>query len=218
MGEIAVYDADGRPWTMEGLKSVYGNFIIQAAAAGPGPVWKISALREKKNTYAAMVVRAADDAGNLLDNVKVAWYWPDADQDPNAGPMGGVLPQMNADRAVSGPTNVNGDVGFGMGGGAYYWPSQGQIGPHAVWIYGSATRSELILGLGMVAATNHDHFDVEFTRYDEDPTPPPNGECDLTPVLDAIADLTADVAALQADVDMIKARLSGPWQVTAESV
>jgi hypothetical protein len=118
--------------------------------------------------------------------------------------LGGVLPQMNANRAISGSTNENGDVGFGMGGGAYYWPAQGQIGPHATWIHGSQTRSELILGLGMVAQTNHDHFDVEFTRYDEDPNPPEPG-CDLTPVLEGQAEIMADVAALDAKVGQLQA-------------
>ena len=100
-----------------------------------------------------------------------------------AAPMGqGVNP-------VGGPTDVNGNVGFGMGRGAYYWPDQGQTGPHAVWVYGATTRSDLVQGLGMVGGTNHDHFDVEFVKLDEDsgPVDPPNG--DECPVEEILAEL-----------------------------
>jgi len=40
-----------------------------------------------------------------------------------------VLPRrarLRLDRGVYGPTNGAGDVGFGMGDGAYYWPDQGR--------------------------------------------------------------------------------------------
>ncbi len=174
--DIRVYDHDGRQRDLAYLRSRYGDFMIQEAAGGEGPAYKISALRERVEAPATVVVKVSDDDGQPLNGVRVAWYWPDADNDPNAGPQGGVPPEMRPNRAISGPTNANGEVGFGMGGGAYYWPDQGQIGPHAVWIYGTETRSDLILGLGMVAATNHNHFDVEYTRLVGDvppPTPPP---------------------------------------------
>lgn len=170
--EIRVYDHDGRQRDLAYLRSRYGDFLIQEAAAGAGPAFKISALREQLEAAAALVVNVFDQEGNPLDSVRVAWYWPDADPDPNAGPLGGVPPEMRPNRAISGPTKENGEIGFGMGGGAYYWPSQGQTGPHATWIHGTETRSDLIHGLGMVAATNHNHFDVEYTRVDEEEPPP----------------------------------------------
>jgi hypothetical protein len=170
--DIRVYDHEGKLRDLAYLRSRYGDFLIQEAAAGAGPAFKISALKEQVEAAAALVVKVTDKEGNPLDSIRVAWYWPDADSDPNAGPLGGVPPEMRPNRAVSGPTKENGDVGFGMGGGAYYWPSQGETGPHAAWIHGPDTRSDLILGLGMVAATNHNHFDIEYTRVEEDEPPP----------------------------------------------
>lgn len=201
--DIQVYDHEGRQRDLAYLRSRYGDFLIQEAAAGEGPAFKISALRERVNAAAALVVKVFDQEGTPLDAVRVAWYWPDADPDPNAGPLGGVPPEVRPNRAVSGPTNVNGDVGFGMGGGAYYWPNQGQTGPHAAWIYGTDTCSDLIHGLGMVAATNHNHFDVEYTRVEQEepptepPTEPPSGPREI-PVEEIEAQLARIEEALQA--------------------
>ncbi|MGD8623550.1 MAG: hypothetical protein PVF47_06795 [Anaerolineae bacterium] len=189
---IRVYDWQGNERTMAYITDKYGNFEIKEAAAGDGPAFKIVALREKVNTAATLVVRVSDASGVPLEGVRVAWYWSDAPQDPNAGPLGGALPQMVVGRAVNGLTNLNGDVGFGMGKGAYYWPAQGQIGPHAVWVHGSAVRSDLLFGLGMIGATNHDHFDVEFARVETSG----EGPSDEIPVAEIKAQLETIEAAL----------------------
>jgi hypothetical protein len=196
--EIKVYDWQGNERDMAYLQAKYGHFVIQLAADGEGPAYRISVLREKVNTAATLVVRVTDDAGASLEGVRVAWYWPDAPSDADAGPLGGVPPQMRPNRCVSAPTNPGGDVGFGMGGGAYYWPQQGQIGPHAAWVHGTSTRSDVILGLGMVAATNHDHFDVEYARVDDGTEPPPEpGECPKEEILAELTKIEASVAAIR---------------------
>jgi len=169
---VKVYDWEGNERDLAYLKGKYGDFVIQPAASGQKPVYEIAALRENVNAPAALIVCVTDKDGAPLEGIRIAWYWPDAPLDPDAGPLGGVLPQMEPGRCVTGVTNAGGDTGFGMGAGAYYWPGQAQIGPHATWIHGADTRSDLILGLGMVAATNHDHFDVEFARFDQEPEPP----------------------------------------------
>jgi hypothetical protein len=165
---IKVYDWEGNQRDLAYLKGKYGDFVIHPAASGGGPVYKIAVLREKVNTAASLVVRVTDEQDAPWEGVRVAWYWPDAPQDANAGPLGGVPPALRPNRCVTGVTNPSGDTGFGMGTGAYYWPDLGQIGPHATWIHGASTRSDVIFGLGMVAATNHDHVDVEFRRFEED--------------------------------------------------
>jgi hypothetical protein len=207
--EIKVYDWQGNLRDMAYLKGKYGNFIIQPAADGDGPVHKISTLREKVNTAATLVVRIVDEDGNSLEGIRVAWYWPDAPADPNAGPLGGVLPQMRPNRCVTGPTNPVGDVGFGMGHGAYYFPSQGQIGPHATWIHGAATRSDVILGLGMIGGTNHDHFDVEFTRFEEEPGPPGPGpgQCPKEEILAEVSTIDSALAEIRSAVATIETSL-----------
>lgn len=207
--EIKVYDWQGTLRDMEYLQGKYGNFVIQPAADGDGQVYKISTLREKVNTAATLVVRVIDENGAPLDALKVAWYWPDAPEDPNAGPQGGVPPQMRPNRCVTGWTNAVGDVGFGMGPGAYYFPDQGQIGPHAAWMHGTMTRSDLLLGLGMVGGTNHNHFDVEFTRFDEDPGPPGPGpgECPKEEILAEVARIESSLAQIEAAMAGIESSL-----------
>jgi hypothetical protein len=162
--DIRVYDWQGNERDMAYLKAKYGDFLIHAAPPGEGPVYRVSALREKVDTAAALVVRVTSQDGQPMEGVAVAWYWPDAPIDPLAGPQGGIPSQMRPQRAVTGLTNMSGDTGFGMGTGAYYWPDEGRIGPHAAWIHGQTTRSDVVFGLGMVGETNHDHFDVEFVQ------------------------------------------------------
>jgi len=196
--EIIVIDYAGNQRDLAYLRAKYGNFIIKPAAAGSGPVYKISHLLERADPPAegkgapkgkkvkapirlpeassAMIFGVINPQGQPMSGQEMAFYWTDAPEDPNAGPLGGVLPQMVPNRCHHGPTNAEGLIGNGMGPGAYYWPDQGQIGPHAGWAHGSETRSDLILGLGMIAATNHDHFDVVWTLYPDDPEPPPPEE------------------------------------------
>lgn len=169
---IRVYDWQGTERDLGYLRAKYGEFVVHPAPPGQDTVYRISALREKVNTAATLVVRVTNKEGAPLEGLRVAWYWPDAPADPNAGPRGVLPPQMRPGRAVTGFTSANGDTGFGMGRGAYFFPGQGQLGPHATWIYGQTTRSDVILGLGMLGQTNHDHFDIEFVRLTHEETPP----------------------------------------------
>ncbi len=205
--DITVYDAEGDKRDLAYLKSKYGDFIIKAAAGGEGYVFKISTLREKVSTAASIVVRVIDADGAPLEGIRVAFYWPDADVDPNAGPLGGVLSQMQPNRCMSGPTNPNGDVGFGMGPGAYYWVNQDEIGPHAVWIHGATTRSDVILGLGMLAGTNHDHFEVEYTRLEKE-----DGEELEKPAREEILAKLAEIEASAGEIQTLLAKTEAAAQ------
>jgi len=204
---VRVIDWQGNERDEAYLKAKYGNYKIKEAAVGPGCVYKITTLVERadgdfvaedlKNfpeselpdawtkADTTLITRIEDANGNAVSGVRVAFYWNEAPVDGDAGPLGGVLPEMVPNRCVSGLTE-NGNVGNGMGKGAYYWPAQGQIGPHATWVHGGNTRSDVILGLGMVAGTNHYHFNVHYTRYDEDPPiePPEPPQPPEPPVVD----------------------------------
>jgi hypothetical protein len=181
---IKVYDFEGKKRNLTYLRSRYGNFVIQPAAGGHGPAYKIDLLREKVNTNAVCVFTVKDADGTPLEGTTVAWYWPDAPDDANAGPKGGVPSGMSPNRCITGQVKADGDIGFAMGQGAYYWADRGEIGPHAAWIHGAGTRSDLVLGLGMIAGTGHNHFDVEYVRVDDgvtepeppEPEPPPEEE------------------------------------------
>lgn len=167
MSDPLVYNAAGEIRDLDWLRQKYGPFIIHTPPALPegetALTWKVTALREKLDAPAALVVQTRDIDRELLPGVKVAWYWPDADEDASCGPLGAPFEGVIPGRAVVGYANVNGDTGFAMGEGAYYWADRGERGPHATWIHGAGTRSELVLGLGMLAGTNHFHFDVEFS-------------------------------------------------------
>ena len=182
MTDPLVYNAAGEPRSLEWLREKYGPFIIYDPPPLPegeqALTWNITTLREKLDAPAALVVLCKDLDGEPLAGVKVAWYWPDAPTDAACGPQGAPFDHVTPARAHSSYTNVNGDIGFAMGQGAYYWADRGERGPHAVWIHGTETRSQLILGLGMLAGTNHHHFDVEYTAQvetgGEDPDPDPD--------------------------------------------
>ena len=167
-----VLDAQGNQRSLDWLRGKYGPFIIHhppPPEPGESPrVWRITTLREKCNAPATVVVRTIGLDKAPAPGVKVAWYWPDAPADANAGPLGAPFEGVREGRAVAGYANGEGDTGFAMGDGAYYYPDRGERGPHATWIHGTNTRSDLFLGLGMLPGTNHDHIDPEFTLVDDE--------------------------------------------------
>ena len=86
--DIKVFDWQGNQRDLAYLQGKYGQFIIKPAADSDGTVYKISTLREKVDTAATLVVRVVNSDGAALDGVQMAWYWPDAPEDPDAGPLG----------------------------------------------------------------------------------------------------------------------------------
>lgn len=164
-----IIDSTGVERNWEWLVQTYGHVDITASGK-----YKCIRLDERKGD-SACVVTVLDKNGYPVANQQVAWYWPDAPVDGACGHLG---------RCVHGPTNQNGNIGFGMGGGAYYWPAQGQIGPHAVWIYGG--NSDLVKGIGMLGGTNHNHLDVVFQERGDEPAPEPEPEPEPCPDMDAV--------------------------------
>jgi hypothetical protein len=173
---MKIYDRDGIERSASWLAANYGEPIIHPA--GPGLGWRIAEIREIKDPEVriagiratnTLIVKALLADGRPAPDLPVAWYWPDAPEDPGSAPANGLPAEIRPGRAVHGPTNINGDVGFGMGRGAYYSPPA--IGPHATWIYGA--NSDVILGLGMLAGTAHQHIDVTFQLSNEEPSPAP---------------------------------------------
>jgi hypothetical protein len=201
-----VYDRHGnqQPWAW--LEARFGPIVIHPKDPGPG--WHCVALRENANLNqaerssanvsaadaAAAVIRvhATGQAGDPAPGVLVAWYWPDAPGNPGAGPANGLPEGMKSGRADRpGTTNGAGDADFAMGGGAYYSPPN--IGPHATWIYGADVNSDVVLGLGMLAGTDHHSLWVDM-QWDpgDDPSPP-----ETTGLRQALATLEAAIAAVR---------------------
>lgn len=181
--KVKIYDRHGVEKNWDWLVKSYGPLVIHPANKGLG--WKIVELREDADLakYAgktlgeiqalspqaspALMVQVRSADGKPVDMMKIAWYWPDVREDPASMPLNGLPAGIKPNRAEYGTTNLNGDVGFGMGRGAYYYPPA--IGPHAVWMYGQNT--DVVLGLGMIGETNHHHLNVVYQQVVVDDTP-----------------------------------------------
>jgi hypothetical protein len=132
-------------------------------------VIRLVAIREKYGDSAqiAKVTRA----GVPEPGINVAWHWPDA-------AVQNIPNQWDAHYELA-PTNANGEVGPGMGRGAYH--AVGTPGPHAMWVVSPSTKSDAVFGLGMITLTDHHHVDLVFNitvqeaEVAETPTTPTPG-------------------------------------------
>jgi hypothetical protein len=180
---LEIRDINGALQNLQWLVENYGALVVHPATDGPG--WRVVKIQENDAATVIVVKMLAAD-GTPMPDVRVAWYWPDAPEDRHAGPANGLPAGMRPGRAFASDTNANGDVGFDMGDGARYWPDQDQIGPHAVWVYGPQTNSDVVLGLGMVGGTNNSLWPTyqwcEDVPPPEPPPPPPGdiaAQCDI---------------------------------------
>ncbi len=196
MTEIAIYDQTGQPQTLEWARLKYGPFVIYPAApsadGSPGPVWRLTTLREKNDS--TFIAKARAENGAPLPGPRICWYWPDAPDLPTAGPLGAPFEGIKPGVAVSGYANASGDVGFPMGPGALYHPENGERGPHAAWMHGLETRSDVLLGVGMIP-DDHLHLDAEWTLTVDDGEEPEPEDPELSAALHALADAVRILAA-----------------------
>jgi hypothetical protein len=158
---FAIYDKTGKQRASAWLTREFGPVRAEVEHEDVRPLYKVASVHEIDDLNAAqreihapatIVVTVLDAEGNPEAGKKVAFYWPDAPEDPGAGHLA---------RCVIGWTDVNGVVGFGMGRGAYYTPPE--EGPHMVWLWGPG-QSERLVGLGMIAGSNHRHLNVRLQR------------------------------------------------------
>ena len=93
-----------------------------------------------------IVVHVENAAGEPVEGATAVLYYDDAPDLP-----GDMVPNpCNMDRGVFGPTNAEGNLGFGLGSGSYYFPPAG--GPHLLWVDGGKS---CLAGIGMLALTEH---------------------------------------------------------------
>ena len=210
---MLIYDALGNLKDPAWLKAKYGEVKVNAPPDYSGPGWRVFALVENadypgKTPYiaapwwpkhdpdapAAIIVKTISEAGDPLVGCPVARHWPDAP----------VLPadrQHWKKRGVLGYTDVDGNVGFGMGHGDYYSPPN--VPPTWVWVAQPGIPTEAVSGLGMLAGTNHDHIDVVY-RWDsgpQPPPPPPPPADELVAIAREIRDLCQRILATMQEVD-----------------
>jgi len=194
--DIKVVDLDYNERDFEYARSKYGVAFRRAQVAPGQKVYRLVELWEKTG-HSALITQVLDEDGRPMANVDVAFYWPDAPDPPD--PPTRVYPHDWYRNFVHGPTNVNGDVGPGMGPGAYH--GRGEGGPHAVWVRDPNIPSDLCEKLGMLAGTFHDHLDQKFRLVTE-------GEAPVTPPTPGGEEVPADVQALVQEVQSLRERVA----------
>lgn len=163
---IKVYDNEENEKSLQWALDKY-NPILKVVAKSHDH-WEIVELREVIGP-SSMTVRLTNNA--VL--VPVAFHWPPGD-DGDIGDQQPTHPSEPKPHAIKQRTNADGHTGFGMGGGAYYRPDQGEHGPHAVWVSQyPEVASDLVDGLGMIGRTNHAHLEptFQFVLGGEEPEP-----------------------------------------------
>jgi len=163
-----VIDREGRERDWEWLIANFGAVVLKRATvpAGATHVYRIIKLVDAEGP-AVQIVNVVDQDGTPLEGITVVRHWPDAP------PLPAWPPPASRWRGegVYGRTGSNGDIGFGMGHGDYYFPPEG--GASAVWLADEAGPSDFIGGLGMIGATDHRHLDVYYRRQEVSSPPPP---------------------------------------------
>lgn len=198
---VTIYDQTGAVRDEAWLYARFGNVERVASSAPVGEaVFRLFELREKEGPT-ALIVKTLDDQGRAMAGVNCIFTWPTADKLPDWNPP----PERWLENGVYGPTNSDGDVGFGMGGGGYYDPKTSQ-GPHSAWVGRPSTYSDWVKGLGMLPFTNHIHLDCCFklTTGDDEPEPPTPPDDDVLAYLDAMYEI----------LTQIRDRLAAGWKVT----
>ena len=164
-----IYDQEGMERDWHWLVANFGNVTIERAELpeGVSRVYRVAKLQDAEGP-AVKIVHVGTQDGRPLGGIRVVRYWPSA---PHLAPWPPPISRWR-NQGVHGETNVNGDIGFGMGQGDYYFPPDG--GASAVWIAHEAGPSDFVSGLGMLGGTNHRHLDITFELQDTGaPTPAP---------------------------------------------
>ncbi len=141
---LTIYDLDGMEQDWDWLIATFGAVTLDR---GIGTA-NVAVLRAVEGPT-ALVIHVENAEGTSLENVPVVFHWPDAPELPPEQQSCGL------DRGIVGYTDSSGDVGFGMGPGAYYFPPG--AGPHVVWV--AVEGTDCLRGLGMLGGTNHIHLD-----------------------------------------------------------
>lgn len=172
--EIEVIDLNGIKRDINWAKAKYGVEIVPAeefASIAEGrPVYRVVKLWEQEGIN-ALITKVLDENGLPQSGVGVALYWPDA---PDGGdPPTTLLAHDCKTKFIHGPTNMSGDVGPGMGRGAFH--GYGEGGPHAVWVRDPNVPSDLADKWGMLAGTHYLHLQIVYQKVvgSAPPTPQP---------------------------------------------
>jgi len=173
----AIYDTDGSVKDAAWLMSRYGIVGWECTDVHPDAdyVFRLAELRASCGP-AIIIVNIKDENGAPLPGRAVVRYWPGAPSLPNYDPPA----SRYHSQGVVGWTSGNGDVGFGLGTGDYYFPETGS-GVTDIWIADYDGPSDLVKNLGMLGGTDHCTVFPVYHRIPKDdvepptPTPGPTG-------------------------------------------
>lgn len=168
---VKVVDMNYQEQTEEWAKAKYSIDWEQADVSAGQKVWRLVELWEKTG-HTSHITQTLDEDGNPLPGVTVAFRWSSAEVADIAGP------NDYWDNFVYGLTKENGNIGPGMGTGAYRGEGEPceNDGPHQVWVHDDNIKSDLLKCICMLSGTFHDHLDCKFqlVTVGGEPEPPPD--------------------------------------------
>lgn len=169
MDKPNILDQQGKAQDWNWLSAAFGKVSLQKPQVdGSTGVFRLVGLQDAEGP-AVLVVKVLGKDGKPLPGAQVVRYWANTPELP-AWPQPG---SRWRDRGMYGPTDKNGNLGFGMDKGDVYAPPDS--GPACVWIADPAGPSELVEGLGMLAQ-NHRHLDLVFSLQEATNPPAPSPE------------------------------------------
>jgi hypothetical protein len=164
MGQPRIVDRQGQEKDWAWLVAQFGPVELERAGVAQGNVYRVVEIREVQGP-AVQVVNVVDPGGTPIEGIRVVRFWPDAPLLPDWPPPTSLW----RNRGVFGDTNVEGNIGYGMGQGDYYYlPASGAS---AVWVGDESGPSDLISGLGMLGGTARRHLDLVFQLQPAEPPP-----------------------------------------------
>lgn len=178
---LTIVGPEGENWTLAQLSAWFGAEVeVAQVVSNPKAGFYANVVRlEVRDGPCAQMVKVIDDAGKPLQGVRICRWWQDA---PELPPFPeGCMATRFKDRAVHGPTNENGDIGFGMGGGD-------MPGSSGVWLVDCDCPGAWVGGLGWKPYTNHAAIAVTYQVFpaETEPPVPPPPEGDIEGLLKAI--------------------------------
>jgi len=166
MPEVVFYDEANNPITRQQFETWFGG-ALDIRTCDPLPGLKTLRLAAvcARDWGAVQLVTLLDDTGAPLINAAVGRWWPDAPQLDPFPPD--CMATRWKDRAVVGWTDLNGNVGFGMGKGDC------PPGSSACWPIHCKAPADFCGGLGWSPGREHKTAALVFVLVDDEEPPPP---------------------------------------------
>ena len=165
---VRVFDAEGKARDWAWVQARYG--LVNVRKAPEGDAFRLVELRESIGP-AVYVVKVVDEYGLPVEGEIVARHWPYREVNAELEELPEGCREW-FEHGVYGETNVEGNIGFGSGGGDYYHPENGVMGASSFWVL--ECPSDCVEGMGVLGGTEHAHLDMAVAWVaGEEPEPPP---------------------------------------------